>query len=216
MGSALIVAVFALVGEGLSRIIRRVGRRAGVKDQTLASIRDVTRGVWIIIAIVGVAYYAKLTSDLTVLAVSTIGGLILSLALQATLSNVIAGLFMLEDGTLRVGDEVTYSGVSGRVIRIALRTSWIATDKGEIVSVSNSNLMGGPLTIRTATRRLVSRYRLEEIVPSMTKPDAAAQSASGKKAGAASGSPTSKRESESPQPPDGKDLESVPGSGSSG
>ena len=177
VGSVLIVAFFALAGEGLSRVVRRVGKRAGLKDVTLVTLRDVTRGIWIVLAIVGVAFYTKLASDLTVLAVSTVGGLILSLALQATLSNVIAGLFMLEDGTLRVGDDITYSSIKGRVIRIALRTSWLMTDKGDIVAISNSNLMGGPLTIHTATHRLVSRYRLESLTPPHWSADASAERA---------------------------------------
>jgi small-conductance mechanosensitive channel len=180
VGSALIVAFFALLGEALSRVVRRLGKRAGLKDVTLVTIRDATRGIWIVLAIVGVAFYTKLASDLTVLAVSTVGGLILSLALQATLSNVIAGLFMLEDGTLRVDEEITYSGITGRVIRIALRTSWIVTEKGDIVAVSNSNLMGGPLTIHTGAHRLVSRYRLEGLVPSQSKSDPSTEKAPGK------------------------------------
>jgi small-conductance mechanosensitive channel len=165
VGSAVLVALFALVGEGLSRIVRRLGRRAGLKETTLISIRDGARVIWIVLAIVAVAFYAKLATDLDVLAFSTVGGLVLSLALQATLSNVIAGLFMIEDGTLRLEDEITYSGIRGKVIRITLRTSWIMSEKGVIVVVSNSNLMGGPLTIHSGTTRLVSRYHLEGLVP---------------------------------------------------
>jgi len=159
-GSAVIVAVFALLGEGLSRVIRRVGRRAGVRQTTLIAVRDAARAIWTILAVIGVAFYTDLASELTVLVVSTVGGLILSLALQATLSNVIAGLFMLEDGTLRVGDEIQYSSVKGKVVRISLRTSWIMTENGTIAVVSNSNLMGGPLVNPTATERLSMKYRL--------------------------------------------------------
>ncbi len=168
LGSVVIVVLLAALGEGLSRIVRRLGKRAGLKDTTLVSIRDVIRALWIVLAVVGVAYYTDLTSYLTVLVVSTVGGLILSLALQATLSNVIAGLFMIEDGTLRVGDEVTYSGIKGKVIRMTLRTSWILNEKGSITVVSNSNLMAGPLTIHSGTPRVVSRYHLEGVVPPLT------------------------------------------------
>jgi len=161
LGSVLIVALIALVGEGSARLIRQIGMRAGVKGSALVIVRDVARAIWIVVAIVGVAFYTNLASHLTILALSTVGGLILSLALQATLSNVIAGLLMLQDGTLRVGDEITYSGVKGRVVRITLRTSWIMTMKGDLTVVSNSNLMGGPLTIHTATTRLVPKYHLE-------------------------------------------------------
>jgi small-conductance mechanosensitive channel len=169
-GSVLIVVVAALLGEGGYHLIRRVGKRAGLKDLALATIRDVTRVIWIVLAIFGVAFELNLASDLTVLAASTIGGLILSLALQATLSNVIAGLFMLEDGTLRVGDEVTFSGVKGKVVRITLRTTWIASEKGPIAVVSNSNLMGGPLIVHSATTRLVKRHGLETVIPPAPPP----------------------------------------------
>jgi small-conductance mechanosensitive channel len=165
VGSALIIAFFALVGEGASRVIRRFGKRAGIRETTLIGIRDISRVIWIVLAIVGVAVFTDLASDLTVLAVSTVGGLILSLSLQATLSNVIAGLFMLEDGTLRVGDEVTYGSVKGTVVRITLRTSWIMTEKGVLAVISNSNLLGGPLTVHTATTRLIPKYHLEGLVP---------------------------------------------------
>ena len=160
-GSAIIVAFFALVGEGVSRLIRRVGKRAGFRETALVAIRDTARAVWIIVAIVVVAFYTHLASELTLLAVSTVGGLVLSLALQATLSNVIAGVFLLQDGTLRLGDDITYSGVAGKVIRITLRTTWITTDKGFIAAIANSQLMSGPLINRTATARLVEKYHLQ-------------------------------------------------------
>ncbi|MFZ0829716.1 MAG: mechanosensitive ion channel family protein [Thermoplasmata archaeon] len=172
-GSAIIVACFGLAGEGVSRLIRRVGRRAGLRESTLIATRDTARAIWIVLAIVGVAYYTHLASELTLLAVSTVGGLILSLALQATLSNVIAGIFMLEDGTLRLDDDITYSSVTGRVVRITLRSTWILTDKGVIAAVANSQLMNGPLLNRTATARLARRYRLggEMTPPATAAPD---------------------------------------------
>jgi small-conductance mechanosensitive channel len=165
VGSALIVAFFALLGEGASRLLRRFGKRAGLKETTLGTIRDAARVIWVILAVLGVALYTNLTSELTVLAVSTVGGLIVSLALQATLSNVIAGLFMLQDGTLRVGDQVAFSSIKGKVVRVSLRTSWIMTDAGTIAVVSNANLMSGPLINQTATSRLVAKHHLYGEIP---------------------------------------------------
>ena len=161
LGSAVIVLFFGLIGEGVSLLIRRVGRRAGLRQTGLIVARDTIRAIWVVLAIVGIAYYIHLASELIVLVFSTVGGLIVSLALQATLTNVIAGLFLLQDGTLRVGDDVTYSSVTGRVVRVSLRTSWILTDKGILATVANSQLMNGPLINRTATARLAGKYHLE-------------------------------------------------------
>ena len=154
----LTVAVIAVIGEGLSRVIRRVGHRAGVREGTLSLIRDIIRAIWVVVAVIGVTYESHLASELTVVAVSTVGGLIVSLALQATISNFIAGMLLIQGGTLRLGDDITYSSVRGKVVRIALLTSWIMTDDGVIAAVANSQLMNGPLINRTATGRLSSRY----------------------------------------------------------
>jgi small-conductance mechanosensitive channel len=162
IGAALIIVFFALFGEGASRLIRRLGKLAGLRETALGVIRDSVRAIWIVLAVVGVAYYIHVASELTVVAFSTVGGLIVSLALQATLSNVIAGLFLLGDGTLRLDDDITYSGVTGRVVRITLRTTWVMTNQGEIAAIANSQLMNGPLVNRTASTRLVNRYHLAE------------------------------------------------------
>lgn len=206
LGSALIVVFFGLVGEGVARLIRRFGKRAGIKDSALAVVRDLIRAIWVILAVVAVAFFTNLASDLTLIAVSTVGGLIVSLALQATLSNVIAGLFMLEDGTLRVGDEITYSGTHGKVIRMTLRSSWIMTDKGTIVVVSNSNLMGGPLAIQSATPRLLRRHGLESTLPSASATDTPGEKSTRK-------GPETEVQSSSDEgrgPPSGEPLKNLP------
>lgn len=159
-GSAAIVATLAIIGEGLFRLVRRVGTAAGVRSVTLLAIRDAIRVIWILLAVLGVAYYTNLASALAVLVVSTAGALTVSLALQATLSNMISGLLLLRDGTLRLGDTVEFSGVKGQVVRITLRASWIRTDGGALAVVGNTQLLNGPLVNHTATDRLTSQYRL--------------------------------------------------------
>lgn len=57
----------------------------------------------------GVAVVAGVTgisSQFTTLTLSGIGGLAATLALQNTLSNIIAGVLMLQDGVLRLGDDI--------------------------------------------------------------------------------------------------------------
>lgn len=159
-GSIAIVVAVALLGEGFLRLVQRVGKRAGLKPATLLAIRDAGRVLWVLLAVLGVAYYTNLASALAVLVVSTVGALTVSLALQATLSNVISGLLLLRDGTLRLGDLVEYSGVRGKVVRITLRASWIRTDTGALAVVGNTQLLNGPLINHTATERLTAQYKL--------------------------------------------------------
>lgn len=110
--------------------------------------------IWIAISISGVATYTGLASTFTALTISGIAGLTISLALQTTISNIISGIFLLSDGTIRVDDEIEFSTIRGVVVKIALRNTWIQTKDGKIAVVGNSNLSGGPFINHSATARL--------------------------------------------------------------
>jgi small-conductance mechanosensitive channel len=150
---AAAIAVSGVFFEALYRLIRRVSVRAGVRPVGIRVIRDVLRLVWLGVAAALVVSVTGLASTLTVLTISGIVGLVISLALQATLTNMISGLLLLRDGAIRVGDVIEYSGVKGRIVWIALRNTWVQTDEGPIAIIGNSSLHSGPLINRTATPR---------------------------------------------------------------
>ncbi|MDG7007125.1 MAG: mechanosensitive ion channel [Nitrososphaerota archaeon] len=52
-----------------------------------------------------------------------VAGLAISLALQNSISNVIAGVMMQHDGIIRLGDDVQYGsgGARGEVVKLSLR-----------------------------------------------------------------------------------------------
>ncbi len=152
--SAGIVAGSWLVAELLIRVVSAVAKRAGVVSSVSRSIREVVTIVWIVFAVQGVARITGFSSDFATLTVSGVVGLAISLGLQATLSNIIAGLLLFHDGTLRLNDIVEYGAVKGRVVKVALRSTWIRNDQDNIVIISNSTLSNGPLTNYTALERL--------------------------------------------------------------
>jgi len=98
---------------------------------------------------------------LTTLTISGIGTLAVSLALQTTLSNIISGILRLNDGVVHLNDTVEYGGVKGKVVRLALRNTWIKMDSGMIAVVCNSMLSSGPLINHTATAHLSRKYHIE-------------------------------------------------------
>ena len=110
-----------------------------------------------VLAILAVIRIVGLTSDFTTLTVSGIVAVTLSLALQTTLSNVISGISLLLDNTLRVNDSIEISGTKGQVVKVGLRTSWIRTSEGNIVIIGNSQIANGPLTNYSATERLMKK-----------------------------------------------------------
>lgn len=153
-GIIFIAAATFAVGEAAIRIITKLAKKAGVAP---AIIRDIREGLSVLMigaAVTGIARFTGLTSEFTTLTISGVAGLAVSLALQTTLSNIISGLLMFHDNVLRLGDEIEYSGIKGKVVKMGFRSTWVQAADGAIVVISNTSLASGPLTNRTAKTRL--------------------------------------------------------------
>jgi len=86
--------------------------------------------------------------DLTgILATSAIITAVLAFAMQDTLGNVLGGLAIQLDNSVRVGDWIQMDGLSGRVIDIRWRSTAIETRDWSTVVIPNSALMKSRFTI---------------------------------------------------------------------
>jgi small-conductance mechanosensitive channel len=147
------LVVFALF-RFFAFLIEDVGTRAGAAPGALRTARDTLTLISIFLAVLGVLSATGLASEITTLTLSGIIGLVVSLSLQSTLSNIISGITLLYDKAIRLGDDIEFQGVRGKVVQITLRNTWMKTQTGEIVVVGNSTLSGGPLVNFTAPQRL--------------------------------------------------------------
>jgi len=152
-----------VVGTFLSRLVTTISLKAGASKAVANSVRQ---WIWVLV-IVGVvaiiAYLTGLSSEIATLTISGIAGLAISLALQTTISNVIAGVLMLNDGIIRLGDDIQYGGpggVRGEVVKLSLRTTWIRTPNGVITIIGNSNLSAGPILNYSANARLEKKLQV--------------------------------------------------------
>jgi len=105
--------------------------------------------------------------DLTgILATSAIITAVLAFAMQDTLGNVLGGLAIQFDNSVRVGDWIQMDGLAGRVIDIRWRSTAIETRDWETVVIPNSQLMknrfiilgrreGAPLQWRRGIRFMI-------------------------------------------------------------
>ena len=159
--AAVTIAVPILIEEFISSIIKRAAKGAGTSRTLVRDVVSVMRIIAILIAIAGILSLTGLASEFTALTISGIGALAVSLALQNALSNVISGILLLYDGVIHIDDTVEYGNVKGKVVRLALRNTWIKTDTGKIAVISNSLLSGGPLINHSATTRLSKKYAIE-------------------------------------------------------
>ena len=142
------------VEELLSRLTARAAKRAGVAPNEVRQIQDVLMIIFIAIAAVVITSVLGISSFFTTFTFSAVAGLAATLALQSTLQNILAGIFMIRDYTLRLGDSIEIGGMNGRVVRLGFRTAWLKDEGGSVVIVSNNTLMNGPFVNHTATQRL--------------------------------------------------------------
>jgi len=86
-------------------------------------------------------------------------GLVVGLASQQTVSNLISGIFLLVEQPLRIGDPVTVENVSGVVVDISVLSTRVRTWDGYIVRIPNSTVFNALITNyqRTRARRVELR-----------------------------------------------------------
>jgi len=82
-----------------------------------------------------------------ILATSAVVTAVLAFAMQDTLGNVLGGLALQLDNSLRIGDWVRLDGVTGRVTDIRWRSTQIETRDWETVLLPNSLLMKSQVTV---------------------------------------------------------------------
>lgn len=67
-------------------------------------------------------------------------GIAVGFAAQSTLSNFIAGITLLIERPFRIGDWVTINGQDGKVVKIALRTTWLRTRDNIFTMIPNDSV----------------------------------------------------------------------------
>ena len=142
----VIVSVTVTAANLLAALVARFGERStlavGVTGlaQTVVKVSVLAIGGLILLGELGVA----ITPVLTALGV---GGLAVALALQDTLSNLFAGVHLLADKPIRVGDFVRLeSGIEGFVTDIGWRSTRIRMLPNNLVIVPNAKLAQNTVT----------------------------------------------------------------------
>ena len=138
--AAVVVSVTATLANVVGVAIARAGARRALGlpvtglAQTSARAAVLIVGVLVLLAVFGV----KITPLLTALGV---GGLAVALALQDTLSNLFAGMHLLADKPIRVGDYVKIGdNVEGFVVDVGWRSTRVRLLQNNVAIVPNSNV----------------------------------------------------------------------------
>ncbi|HUK85013.1 MAG TPA: mechanosensitive ion channel domain-containing protein [Candidatus Acidoferrum sp.] len=159
----IVVGAFitVLIEEGINRVIRSGAKKAGTNPTVIRDVAVAMRVIAVLVIVTVILSLTGLASEFTTITISGIGALAISLALQNTLSNIISGILMFHDGLIHLNDTVEYGSVKGKVVRLAMRNTWIKMDSGKIAVISNSLLAAGPIINHSATERISKKYAID-------------------------------------------------------
>lgn len=113
------------------------------------------------------------TAGLNLSSLTFLGGAVgigIGFGLQAIVNNFVSGLILLVEHPVRVGDIVEVGQVSGEVMRIGGRSTWIKGPNNSIAIVPNSELVTGRVVNLTAVDDR-ARVTIEVVVPYGSEPE---------------------------------------------
>lgn len=141
----LVLSISMVVASASVRMLTATGRRSGTPlavsglAKTLIRVFVFTVGLLLILRL----YEVNITPLLTALGV---GGLAVALALQDTLANFFAGIHILIEEPIRLGNYIRLSsGEEGLVTDIGWRTTRVRNGNGNVVVIPNTKITSGIL-----------------------------------------------------------------------
>jgi small-conductance mechanosensitive channel len=156
--NALLAALTILVSVGFAWLVRRLMRRSLEPRLPSYVYKPLENIVFYSIVVIGVfAAVAPFGVSLSSLLVAGgFAGLVVGLASQQAVSNLVSGMFLLVEQPLRIGDPVSVGDVSGVVSDINIFSTKIRTWDGYIVRMPNSSVYTSSITnyARTRARRV--------------------------------------------------------------
>ncbi len=133
-----------------NKILSRTKMDRGVQ---YALLRAFGYGVFLLGLIVGLD-----TTGLNLRSLLVVGGALglgVGLGLQNIVANFVAGLVILWEGPVKVGDLIEVGNTQGEVIRIGARGTWVRTYDNQVIIVPNSEFVNQRVSNWTANDRIV-------------------------------------------------------------
>jgi len=143
---AVILSVTVTASNVLTTLVRGASERRALSTPITGLGQAVVRGVVYITGLLVLlgALGIQITPILTALGV---GGLAVALALQDTLSNLFAGVHLLADRPIRVGDYVKLAdSVEGHVVDIGWRSTRVRMLQNVVVTIPNKRVAESIIT----------------------------------------------------------------------
>ncbi len=162
-GLVALLLVVRLINGGLQTLLALAAQRlggSGELDRLSALLPMVRGGIWLLGALVYLQNQGlQLTAVLGALAGAGVG---IGFALQGPARDLFSSITILLDQPFQLGQVLRFDDVTGRVLKVGLRSTHLRSLDGELVVISNANLL--TKTLRNfgdqQERRVVQRLLL--------------------------------------------------------
>jgi len=136
----MVYAIFFLIFEKSWKRLNKKNKSKGKNEGLFHLFQGFLKIVFVLVVLLIVLDYWNVALG-PLLAGIGIGGVALAFALQSSLGNIFGGISIILDDSVRVGDLVNLSeGVSGKIVKVGLRSTKIKTFDNEIIIVPNGKL----------------------------------------------------------------------------
>ena len=137
--------IYVLISKTIARVSRiKIKNVSKERDKRKATIIGLINNIikYIIIIIVIILILNTYGIDTTSI-IASLGAIsvIIGLAFQDIIKDLLAGMFIIFDNTYAVGDWVEINGFKGEVISLGLKTTKIKSYTGEVKIISNSSFI---------------------------------------------------------------------------
>lgn len=163
LGASLYGIAFLSVAFILSRFIRRVERRVEAHLSDSTGLRFASGLVQVLIYVIAVIFYAHLIPELRAMATAVLAGagvvsVVVGMAAQSTLSNLISGVSLVMNRAISIGDKVKLNTSNGftaaaTVEQLSLGYTLLRDQDGNEILVPNS-IMVSNILVRIAEKNL--------------------------------------------------------------
>ena len=144
LGAAIVVILIFFVYKLIIRGIKKVPESKMPAQRAMILNRLIKYLFYIIIAMYVLSVFGIKLNAL--LGAAGIAGVAIGFAAQTSVSNLISGLFVITEGTIKIGDAIIVDGITGIVDSVNLLSVQIHTYDNQMVRVPNSTVINSTLT----------------------------------------------------------------------
>lgn len=139
-----LLVIYFIIGYILYTLIKKVINKKKLHTKRQKTIRELILGIikYIIIVLVLVSSLSLIGVDVTSFLTGIgIAGIIVGLALQDVMKDILSGIFIITEDQFNVGDLIEVNGFTGEVVSIDLKSTKIKNDEGKLKIIANRDIL---------------------------------------------------------------------------